>query len=205
MERRDAFIGGNLVRDNGDHVTPYMWSDVITITRTENARVISNYFADNSDVDLILGSNHGGEVRQNTIIHGHQDSFAGLMLDNFNASTPGDFEQAQVTENTITCNNRCDYGIQLGPHPWYQSSNILGGTVASNAVTGARMGIDADGAGTAAAPMTITGNQVGPSPSSATFLCGTRPSSRFNVAPDSVVDLGAGPAPDTAMLVHDCP
>lgn len=201
----DAFIGGNLVRDNGDHDTRNMWSDGITVTVTANAQVISNYFADNSDVDLILGSNHGGLVRHNTITHGRQDSFAGLMLDNFNDSAPGDFEQAQVIENTITCNGRCDYGIEVGPHPWYHSSNIRGGTVAANAVDGARMGIDVDGAGTPAAPTTVTGNQVGPTPASATFLCGPRPSSRFNVAPDSVVELGAGPAPDTAMLVHDCP
>jgi hypothetical protein len=182
-----------------------MWSDGITVTFTDNARVVSNYFADNSDVDLILGSNRGGLVQHNTIHHAWQDSFAGLMLDNFNGSAPGDFEGAQVIENTILCNGRCDYGIQIGPHPWYQSANIRGGTVAANLVEGARMGIDADGAGTVDAPTTITGNQVGPSPASATFLCGSRPSSRFNVAPDAVVDLGAGPAPDTAMFVHDCP
>jgi len=200
-----AFIGGNLVRDNGDHTRQNMWSDGITIINTENARVVANYFSDNSDVDLILGSNRGGVVQQNTIVHGHQDSFAGLMLDNFNGTTPGDFEGAQVTNNSITCNNRCDYGIQLGPHPWYHSSNILGGTVASNVVAGARMGIDVDGAGTATAPTAVHANQVSGSPSTATFLCGARPSSRFNVSPDSVVELGAGPAPDTTMLVHDCP
>jgi hypothetical protein len=127
------------------------------------------------------------------------------MLDNFNGHAPGDFEGAQVIENTIACNGRCDYGIQVGPHPWYPSANIRGGTVAASSVDGARMGIDVDGAGTPDAPTTITGNQVGPAPASATFLCGTRPSSRFNVAPDAVVDLGAGPAPDTAMFVHDCP
>jgi hypothetical protein len=201
----DAFIGGNLVRDNGDHTTHNMWSDGITVTRTENAQVVSNYFADNSDVDLILGANRGGLVRQNTVVHGRQDSFAGVMLDNFNDTAPGDFVDAQVVENTIACNGRCDYGIQIGPHPWYLSSNIRGGTVAANAVDGARMGIDVDGAGTPDAPTTVTGNHVGPSPSSASFLCGTRPSARFNVAADSVVDLGAGPAPDAALTVHDCP
>jgi hypothetical protein len=200
-----AYIGGNLVRNNGDHTRHNMWSDGLTITRTDHASVISNYFADNSDVDLILGSNAGGVVKQNIVVHGAQDSFAGLMLDNFNASTPGDFQGAQVTNNTVMCNGRCDYGIQIGPHPWYPSANILGGTIATNTVDGARMGIDVDGAGTAAAPTTVTANQVGATPSSATFLCGTRPSSRFNVSPDSVVNLGAGPAPDTTVLVHDCP
>lgn len=201
----DAFIGGNLVRDNGDHVTQFMWADGITITRTENTQVIANYFANNSDVDLILGSNANGLVRQNTIHHSTQDSFAGLMLDNFNDSAPGDFRGAQVIENTITCNGRCDYGIQLGPHPWYHSSNIRGGTVSANSVDGARMGINVDGGGTAEAPITVSGNTVGPSPATATFLCGPRPSSRFNVSPDSVVSLGAGPAAETAMYVHDCP
>jgi hypothetical protein len=201
----DAFIGGNLVRDNGDHTTRNMWADGITITNTQNAQVVANYFLDNSDVDLILGSNRGGAVTQNTIVHGRQDSFAGLMLDNFDGTAPGDFVDASVTANTIECSGRCDYGIQLGPHPWYPSANIRGGTVAGNTVTGARMGIDADGAGTADAPITITGNDVGPTPASATFLCGTRPSARFNVAPDAVVDLAAGPPPDAAMTVHDCP
>jgi hypothetical protein len=201
----DAFIGGNLVRDNGDHTSTNMWSDGITITATQNAQVIANYFLDNSDVDLILGSNHGGAVAHNTVVHGRQDSFAGLMLDNFNGSASGDFISADITANAITCNGRCDYGIQLGPHPWYPSMNIQGGNVTGNTVAGARMGIDADGAGTASAPITITGNQVDATPPSAMFLCGARPTSRFNVSPDSVVDLGAGPAPDTTMTVHDCP
>jgi len=200
-----AFIGGNLVRDNGDHTSSNMWSDGITITVTENAQVIANYFSDNSDVDLILGSNRGGTVAHNIVVHGRQDSFAGLMLDNFNGTAPGDFTGAEVTSNSITCNGRCDYGIQLGPHPWYPSANIVGGTVAGNTVAGARMGIDVDGAGTAGAPIIVTGNQVDATPSSATFLCGVRPSSRFNVAQDSIVDLGAGPAPDTMLTVHDCP
>jgi len=201
----DAFIGGNLVRDNGDHVSHNMWADGITVIFTEHAQVVSNYFVDNSDVDLILGSNRGGVVQHNTIHHGRQDSFAGLMLDNFNGAEPGDFVDAQVIDNTVTCNGRCDYGIQVGPHPWYPSANLRGGTIAANVVAGARMGLDVDGAGTPDAPTIVTGNQVGASPSSAAFLCGTRPSSRFNVAPDAVIDLGAGPAPDTAMLVHDCP
>jgi len=201
----NAFIGGNLVRGNGDHTKHNMWSDGITVIASEGASVVSNYFSDNSDVDLIVGSNRGGLVKQNTVVHAAQDSFAGLMLDNFNGTSPGDFVDAQVIENTITCNGRCDYGIQLGPHPWYASANIQGGLVAANSVTGARMGIDADGAGTAAAPMTVTNNQVGTTPASATFLCGLRPSARFNVSPDSVIDVGAGPAPDAAMTVHDCP
>jgi hypothetical protein len=201
----NAYIGGNLVRGNGDHTTHNMWSDGITVTRTDHAQVVSNYFSDNSDVDLILGSNHGGVVEHNIVAHGAQDSFAGLMLDNFNGSTPGDFVDAEVSSNTINCNGRCDYGIQLGPHPWYASANITGGLVTANSVTGARMGIDADGAGTQAAPMTVTNNQVGSVPATATFLCGQRPSARFNVSPDSVVDLGAGPAPDATLTVHDCP
>jgi hypothetical protein len=202
---RDAFIGGNLVRDNGDHTTHNMWADGITVTFTENAEVVANYFADNSDVDLILGSNRGGLVHQNQIHHDRQDAFAGLMLDNFNDHAPGDFREARVLENTIACNGRCDYGIQLGPHPWYPSSNIRGGMVAANTVDGARMGIDVDGAGTPDAPITVTGNQVGAAPATAMFMCGQRPSSRFNVSPDAVVDLAEGPLPDTAMLVHDCP
>src|ERR1044071_8927506 len=121
------------------------------------------------------------------------------MLDNFNGSAPGDFVGASVTANSIACSGRCRYGIGLGPRPWYPSANIRGGTVAGNTVTGARMGIDADGAGTADAPITITGNEVGPAPALAMFLCGTRPSARFDVAPDAVVDLAAGPAPDAAM------
>jgi hypothetical protein len=201
----DAFIAGNLVKDNGDHDTPNLWSDGITITITERARVEWNYFADNSDVDLILGSNRDGVVRSNTVVHSRQDAFAGLMIDNFNGTAPGDFEGARIIENTIACNNRCDYGIEIGPHPWYLSRNIRGGTIAANAVDGARMGISVEGAGTPDAPTTITNNQIGPSASSARFHCGVRPSSRFNVSPDSVVDVGGGPAPETSMTIHDCP
>ena len=66
-------------------------------------------------------------------------------------------------------------------------------------------GGSAEGAGTAAAPMVVTGNVLGPSPTSASFQCGTRPTTTFNVSPDSIVDVGAGPQPTGHLEHHTCP
>ena len=173
-----------------------MWADGLTMLRSNRAVVDHCLFVDNTDVDLIVGGAVDGVVTSNTVRHTAQASFAGLMLDNFNGTTPGDFRGAQVTANDIGCGaSLCDFGIQLGPHPWYPSANILGGVVTGNASHGAKIGINVDGAGTPEAPMVVTGNTFGPGPTSASFLCGTRATTPFNVSPDSVVDLGQGPRP----------
>jgi hypothetical protein len=202
----DLLVAGCLFRDNGDHDRATMWADGLTLLQSDRARVDGNLFADNSDVDLICGGANGGTFTNNHVVHSRQGAFAGLMLDNFDGTTSGDFRGAVVSNNTVDCGARlCDFAVELGPHPWYLSANTLGGTVSGNTVSGGKIGINVEGAGTPSEPIVVTGNTVAPSPSSAQFSCGTRTTTTFNVSPDSFVDLGAGPQPTGAFAFHGCP
>jgi hypothetical protein len=201
-----ATVTRSVFRENGDHVTTNMWSDGLTLLQSNGAHVTGNRFVDNSDVDLIFGGGTTSTLTGNTVFHVRQGSFAGLMLDNFNGGTSGDFTGTVVSGNSLNCGALlCDYAIELGPHPWYLSANVIGGTVSGNTAFGGKFGINCEGAGTVASPMVVTQNTLGASPSSASFLCGTRPSTAFNISPDSHVDVQGGPAATGALTQHGCP
>jgi hypothetical protein len=200
----DAAIEGNVFYQNGDHVTKMMWSDGLTLLRSNGARVRDNRFVDDSDVDFICGGAENAVFTGNRVAHVLQASFAGIMWDNFNGGTPGKFVGASLAANVVDCGAQlCDFGIELGPHPWYPSANIEGGKVTGNTVTGAKIQINAEGAGTAASPVTVSGNALGPSPATAVYGCGqSRKATAFNVSPDSVVVTSDGTA---AFTYHSCP
>jgi hypothetical protein len=199
-----ATIEKNVFWQNGDHATKNMWSDGLTLLRSNGAKVQNNRFVDDSDIDFICGGATNAVFSGNYVQHVLQATFGGIMLDNFNGGTPGNFDGASVTNNVVQCGTQlCDFGIQLGPHPWYPSANVIGGSVTNNTVTGAKIQIDAEGAGTAAKPMVVSGNTLGPSPASAVFGCGqTRAATQFNVSPDSFVTTTNGTA---KLTFHACP
>ncbi|HEX7184020.1 MAG TPA: NBR1-Ig-like domain-containing protein [Thermoanaerobaculia bacterium] len=204
----DAVISNNTLRNNGQNSQTNMWADGITVHFSDRANVTNNTIVDSSDIGLILGGGRNAYVANNSISQPGQVVFAGLMLDNFNGSTHGDFTGAIVTQNTISCGavRNCHFGINLGPHPWYLSANILGGSVHGNTVTNARQGINVDGAGTAASPLVLYGNSATGSPTSASFLCGTRSTSNLNIyTGDSVVNRNGDTTPATNRQWHNCP
>ncbi len=205
----DAEITNNVFRANGQNSASNMWSDGLTIHVADRATVSNNTFVDNSDVALILGGGRNTVVQNNAISQPGQVVFAGLMLDNFNGTTSGDFTGAVVTGNTVDClpARNCHFGIELGPHPWYLSTNILGGDVHGNTVTAARQGINVEGAGTGAAPLVLYGNTASGSASgSASFNCGAHRTSDFNInTADSVVNRNGDTTPVTTFAWHICP
>lgn len=205
----DSEITGNVFRANGQNAVSNMWSDGLTVHVSDRATITGNTFIDNSDVALILGGGRGATVQNNVISQPGQVVFAGLMLDNFNGTTSGDFTGAVISGNTIDCSaaRNCHFGIQLGPHPWYLSTNIRAGDVHGNMVTSARQGINVEGAGTAAAPLLLYGNTAsGSAPSSASFNCGSHRTSDFNInAADSVVNRNGDTTPITTFAWHLCP
>ncbi len=189
---------------NGDHATQNMWSDGLTIHKSDNAVVHGSRFIDNSDVGFISGGGTNAHYTSNVAMQLEQASFAAMMLDNFDNGALGKFQGSVMSGNTVVCAAPCHFGIELGPHPWYPSPNIEGGTVSGNVVRGAYIGINAQGAGTAGSPTVITGNDLGPTPASATFQCGTVSGlSALNVSAESVVDLGGGSA--TGSISVPCP
>jgi len=202
----DSTIVSNYFADNGDHPTLNMWSDGLTVHQADRSTIDGNVLWNNSDVALIVGGGAGSTVRNNQIFQTTQATFAGLMLDNFNAGTSGDFTGTDVSGNTIVCSTRlCDFAINLGPHPWYLSTNILGGEVHDNTAVNGKVCLNIDGAGTAAAPIAVWNNTLSGSPSSATFNCGSRSTSNYNIGPDSVVDHRGDATAFTTWEWHGCP
>ena len=189
-----AAIEHSTFRDNGDASSERLWADGLTALFVPFSRLVDNLFLDNSDIGLIVGHGAGALIGRNRIVQRRQPAFAGLMLDNFNSADltrRGDFRRAVVTANEIECGRSlCGFGIQLGPHPWYRSPNIVGGEVSGNRVTGAAIGINIDGAGRPDSPITVFANTiVTVEQRLQVALCGREfPTSDIDIAPDSYVE-----------------
>jgi hypothetical protein len=201
-----ASIMGSTFRDNGENGRHMMWADGLTLLQSDGAVVRNNEFIDNSDIGFISGGARGGVFIDNVVHQARQLAFGGLMLDNFNGYTHGDFAGARLSGNRVDCTRwQCDYGIVVGPHAWYPSAHITGGEVSGNTVLNAKLGLVVSGGGTPEAPVVIFGNSLSGSPASATFLCGQRPSANYVISPDSVVDTKGDPAPFSRFAVANCP
>ena len=189
-----ATIENSRFMSNGDATTQSMWSDGLTLLYAPRAVVRGNTFDDNSDVALIIGYGVDSRIEKNVVVQRRQPAFAGLMLDNFNSndrSMKGDFQGAVIAHNTIDCDILlCTFGIQLGPHPWYPTNNIVGGEVHDNTVTGAKIGINVDGAGEHEMPTAVFNNRAEPPLRGSYFSKCAQPipAEWMNIAPASVVD-----------------
>ena len=111
-------VTDSVISHNGDHYTHNMWSDGLTLNQASPTIVQGNLFIDNSDINLIFGSGSDSEVSGNTIFEMQNGAFGGVMFDNFNGSTDGDFVGMEYHHNVIDCNGQCDFGLEIGPHPW---------------------------------------------------------------------------------------
>ena len=190
----NATIEHSAFLSNGDAAARSMWSDGLTLLSAPRSTIRDNTFEDNSDVGLIIGYGVDSHVEHNAIRQRTQPAFAGLMLDNFNSNdrgVRGDFHGAVIANNRIDCGaHLCTFGIQVGPRPWYASNNIVGGELHDNIVTGAKIGINADGAGDRDSPTAIFSNSVEPAPPGSYFETCAQPipAPWMNIAPTSIVD-----------------
>lgn len=203
----EAFIAASRFEGNGDSSLTMMWADGLTLHDADRADVRDNVFVDNTDVHLVWGGGRDGSVRNNHVLQRHGVAFAGINLDNFDGTTPGDFTGSMVRDNTIDGGPAlgCHFGINIGPHAWYVSSNTRGGTVTANVIRNVRQGINVDGAGTAEAPVVLHGNDLPAVPDHGEF-CERRATSPLNInTADSVVDRRGDEAPFTDREWHRCP
>jgi len=202
----DAVITDSLFMGNGDHWTLNMWSDGLTLNSAPQATVKNNHFIDNSDVNLILGSGAGATISGNIVQMKNGYAFAGIMLDNFNDGTDGEFGGAVCTSNQVHCDAKCHFGIQLGPKPWYPSSNIKGGTVTGNTVSGAAICIDIASAGTQSAPIEVHSNQLSDFTPNVKFHCGkVYAGGLLNIVAGSTVDRKGETSPNPTSVDGLCP
>lgn len=205
----DAVVENSLFQDNGDLTQEGMWADGLTVLQSDRARVTDSRFVDNSDLGLIVGGSRDGMFSDNAVVQERQAGFGGLMLYNFSGFTSGDFTGAVFERNVVYCSwRRCNFAIQVGGHPWLPGLvQIIGGTVRNNVVFGGMIGINVDGAGTAAQPTHLHGNSVqGVAPVTVTCLV-TRQrltTAPVNIAPDAVVNRHGETAPVASTPWHQC-
>src|SRR5581483_9088571 len=186
------------------------WADGLTLLYAPDSEVCVNDLIDNSDVALIVGYAPRSRIEENLIAQRAQPAFAGLMLHNFGSNDigfRGDFRDAIFSQNVIDCGvELCDFGIQVGPRPWDTTRNIVGGDVQENSIRGAKIGINADGAGTSRAPTRIFGNNVNDVPDGE-FFAGCRdpiPTGWMNIAPTSAIDRHGEGIATAAHLSEPC-
>jgi len=198
-----AQIMNNYFQHNGDHFSTNLWSDGLTLLQADSNNrqtiVTGNIFIDNSDVDFICGGATNALFHSNEISHSSQPSFAGMMLDNFDGSTPGNFVGSIISNNSINCYG-CTYGLNLGPKGWYNSPNIIGGNVTQNYITSAIFLLNIDGGGTAQYPMAVYANSFGTVYSvSKCGIVGTQ----FVVCGNSVLSV-LDPHPTSTACLNNC-
>lgn len=203
----DANIYHSIFLGNGDHFDTRVWSDGLTLLQSNNAMVMDNQFIDNSDVGFIIGGGKNAQIKHNVIRQQAMTAYAGMMLDNFNGGTSGDFSGAVVSSNNIQCDQgKCLYGMNLGPHAWYQSSNITGGSVVENVISGGVIALNVDGAGTATDPIYISGNTLATEKTPNipdTPACKKLHSTTFSVSSDSQLRINST-QPTLVQTVHGC-
>jgi hypothetical protein len=79
--------------------------------------VSNSLFMDNSDVNLIIGGGVDSTLSGNSVLMRQNSAFAGIMADNFNGATSGNFSGFVLSTCVVDCGaGRCHYGIELGPH-----------------------------------------------------------------------------------------
>jgi len=186
----NATITRSVFANNGKPNTHNQWADGLTLLNCTGCTVQGNWFINNTDLGMVFGGGQNTLVTRNVFLQ-KVPAFAALGIDNFNGQQSGDFTGTTVTDNYIECGQWCDFGINVGPHAWYLSSNTIGGTVSFNRIVGGKIPLLVGGAGTVAAPVTIKRNFIQPylSPGAAAeFSCGYRITHPYIVSPDSFVD-----------------
>lgn len=126
----------------------------------------------------------------------------------------------------IQCNFKCDFGIQVGPRPWYVHNanpyyfhpinnhqhsrrynpidNVYGGVFTANQITAAGILIDVDGGGVPTIPVSIYANGLLQPSASWKFACGIRPGALLNISPGSYVDRKGDAFPITQNPMNGC-
>jgi len=145
------YIRNNELNDNGfeeSEGVPGGSADGLTLT-TCRGSVYENQFADNTNVDLLVGPTdpvppdyYYCRVEDNTITHANRYGNVGLMV-----GLGGDHYNSSVYTNTVTSGlDKLGFGILVGHHPFAASVETASvGNIAGNTTTGAVVPLAVDG------------------------------------------------------------
>lgn len=209
-----GIVRDSVFKQNGNHNTPGLWSDGITIG-SDNAQILRNHIVDSSDVGLVLMSGKNMLVQDNLIEQPTQTVFGGLVVfrqldPSGNPLSDGDYSGTFAQNNTLECNQHCIIGLHVGARPWEEGANarVFGVTVRNNVVNDSSFGVSVALAGSVALPVHVYQNQAaGAFTESFPRLCSNNllnGGSNYNLSPlndiqgnpvDSVIDFnGDNPA-----------
>jgi hypothetical protein len=141
-------ISNSYFAQNGYAYPTGPWSDGLTVWECTNGSIHNNDFADNTDVDLIVGGANGCSVYGNGITHYNTRGLAGIMVAWFGGLN-GNHANSSYHDNTVSANqNLLSFGLMVGQHPWtldpsQQVSDA--GSVYSNSINGAVVNLAVDG------------------------------------------------------------
>jgi hypothetical protein len=149
-----AVVERNVFLNNGARTPAHnLISDGLTLHQATGARIVGNWFLDNTDVQLILGGCTNCVVASNDIRHSGDParaSYAAFALHSFFGSQSGVFIGSSIFGNIIDCHpsRRCGFGIYLGDYSWLPppgpSNPVNGGHIHSNATFYAQVGMYID-------------------------------------------------------------
>lgn len=117
------------------------WADGLTLHSCNYGSVRNNFFENNTDVDIIVGTGSGCQVRFNTILHSSVYGYAGINIGGGNVNQIG----GSISNNEImSAPDKLGYGLSVGCWPWAQVVTPNVGEVADNRITGAVVNLVVD-------------------------------------------------------------
>jgi hypothetical protein len=145
----DIVISNNTFMDNGLHKKGGNWADGLTIHDALNAKIVSNEFINNTDIDFVLGGCQKCVVQNNRITHtGGYDtsSFAALLIHSWPGGTSGNYMDSDISHNVIDCGPQraCGFGIYVGASAWYMVTDIVDVNLHDNKIENAQLGVNID-------------------------------------------------------------
>jgi hypothetical protein len=148
---RDSYFGGNGIPEDGSYSGDLPWADGLTLHLCDGGQVYDNAFADNTDIDVVVGGHNGGSpctIEYNLIANWFKHAFAGLHVGFYgNTGGNGDHSGSSYSYNEIIgYSNKMAFGIIVGFHPWGSTVDVGdAGTIEYNDIFGGVIGLAIDG------------------------------------------------------------
>jgi hypothetical protein len=134
------------------------WSDGITAVHCDHGTIKTNTIIDATDVGIASGGIGKAEnspldctIASNQIYQHNKHVFSGIGISFFDVGV-GNWGNSRFIKNDIDGNNKMDFGIHAGKHPWNETVYVKGGVIGdrddprlANTITRASINLNIDG------------------------------------------------------------